>query len=108
MPRVRRVDIILASDEEQYKHYEAVDALYRQGKEVSIKEHKSGFPAVTVDCGDIHLLTDCLSLEAWWTTFGKQRTPPEQWTIFGKQRTPPAQAAKGKERHGPIPFDREP
>lgn len=31
-----------------------------------MKEHRSGFPAVTVDCGDIHVLTDILSVEAWW------------------------------------------
>lgn len=73
MPRVDRLDIRLASDEEKHKHYEAVDALYRQGKEVKLNEHESGFPAVTVDCEDIHLLTDCLSLETWWIAFGKKR-----------------------------------
>ena len=76
MARVSRVDIRLATGEEKHKHYEEVDALYRQGKKVRVKPDKSGFPAVTVDCDDIHLLTDCLSLEAWWATFGKQRTPP--------------------------------
>ena len=72
------LDIRGASDEEKYKHYEEVDALYRQGKEVKRQQHKSGFPAVTVDCGDIHLLTDCLSLEDWWEKIGKHRKPPTQ------------------------------
>jgi len=78
MPRVKRLDIRGASDEEKHRHYEAVDALYRQGEAVTVKEHKSGFPAVTVDCGDIHLLTDCLTLEVWWAAFGRQRPAPQQ------------------------------
>lgn len=78
MPRVNQVDIRLASGEEQHRHYERVDALYRQGKPVRVKQHRSGFPAVTVDCEDIHLLTDIISLETWWKAFGKQRTPPRR------------------------------
>ena len=73
MGRVESLDIRSATGEDKHRHYEAVDALYRQGKEVRIKEHSSGFPAVTVGCEDIHLLTDCLSLEAWWATFDKHR-----------------------------------
>jgi len=76
----QRLDIRGASDEEKHKHYERVDALYRQGKAVRIKEHRSGFPAVTVDCGDIHLLTDIISLETWWTAFGKRRPLPTKET----------------------------
>jgi len=63
---VKREDIRLKSDQEKERKYEEVDALFHKGREVTVKEHKSGFPAVTVDCGDIHLLTDCLSLESWW------------------------------------------
>jgi hypothetical protein len=33
---------------------------------VKIRKHKSGFPAVTVDCEDIHIITDIISLEQWW------------------------------------------
>ena len=45
--------------------YLKIDTLFQLGIKVSIKEHKSGFPAVTVDCGDVHILTDILSLEEW-------------------------------------------
>lgn len=46
--------------------YEQIDKLFRSGTAVSAKEHHSGFPAVTVDCGETHIITDCLSLEEWW------------------------------------------
>lgn len=58
-------NIMSQPDEEKEKVYEQIEALYLQGKEVKIKEHRSGFPAITVDCGDIHILTDCLSAEMW-------------------------------------------
>lgn len=61
-----RKDIMLESDEEKEKVYEEIHALFLQGKNVQMKEHKSGFPAVTVDCEDIHILTDIISLEQWW------------------------------------------
>jgi len=63
---VKRKDIRLQSDEEKEKVYEETHALFLQGKNVQVKEHKSGFPAVTVDCEDIHILTDIISLELWW------------------------------------------
>jgi hypothetical protein len=47
--------------------YLKIDTLFNLGVPISIKEHKSGFPAVTIDCGDVHTLTDILSLEEWWT-----------------------------------------
>lgn len=78
MGRAKSLDIRSGTDEDKHRHYEEVDALYRQGKEVRLKEHSSGFPAVTVDCEDIHLLTDCLSLEVWWATFGKQKKEMER------------------------------
>jgi hypothetical protein len=56
----------LDPDDEKEKVYEQIHALYLQGKSVSVKEHQSGFPAVTVDCEDIHILTDIISLEQWW------------------------------------------
>jgi len=64
--RVKRKDIGLASDEEKEETYKLIDGLVELGIPVSIKEHRSGFPAVTVDCGEVHILTDILSLEAWW------------------------------------------
>jgi len=63
---MNRKDIMLDPDEEKEKVYEEIHALFLQGKGVRVREHKGGFPAVTVDCEDFHLLTDCLSLEAWW------------------------------------------
>ena len=63
---MRRKDIMMSPDEEKEKVYDQIHALYHQGKEARIREHRSGFPAVTVDCEDIHILTDIISLEQWW------------------------------------------
>ena len=60
---MRRKDIMMSPDEEKEKVYDQIHALYHQGKEARIREHRSGFPAVTVDCEDIHILTDIISLE---------------------------------------------
>lgn len=49
-------------DAEKVQVYEDIHRRYQAGERVAIKEHRSGFPAVTVDCGDIHIL----SVEAWW------------------------------------------
>ncbi len=59
-------DIMLDPDEEKEKIYEGIHELYLQGKTVKIRERKSGFPAVDVDCEDIHIITDIISLEQWW------------------------------------------
>ena len=61
-----RKDIMMSPGEEKEKVYDQIHALYHQGKEARIREHRSGFPAVTVDCEDIHILTDIISLEQWW------------------------------------------
>ncbi|MBA7658663.1 hypothetical protein ES703_66622 [subsurface metagenome] len=66
MPRVNRKDLMLAPVPVKEEMYEEIHKLYKSGIAVSHKEHRSGFPAITVDCGDIHILTDCLSLEDWW------------------------------------------
>ena len=63
---MKRKDIMLDPDEEKGKVYDKIHAQFLEGKEVKMEEHKSGFPAVTVDCGDIHILTDILSIEQWW------------------------------------------
>lgn len=62
---MKREDIRLSSRVEKERVYLKIDTLAQLGLPVSIKEHKSGFPAVTVDCGDVHILTDILSLEEW-------------------------------------------
>ncbi len=69
---MERKDIRLDPDEEKEKVYEEIHALFLQGKGVKVREHKSGFPAVTVDCEDFHLLTDIISLEQWWKK-GKEK-----------------------------------
>jgi len=66
MARVKRKDIRLEPLQIKEQTYEEINKLYKSGTTVSIKEHCSGFPTVTVDCGEIHILTDILSLETWW------------------------------------------
>ncbi len=63
---MKRKDIMMESDEEKEKVYDQIHDLYLQGKAIKLREHGSGFPAVTVDCEDIHIITDCISLEQWW------------------------------------------
>ena len=63
---MERKDIRLSPDEEKEKVYEEIHNLYLQGKSARLKEHKSGFPAITVDCENIHIITDIISLEQWW------------------------------------------
>ncbi len=63
---MERKDIRLSPDEEKEKVYEEIHAHFRKGKKVKLREHKSGFPAITIVCEDIHILTDILSLEEWW------------------------------------------
>ena len=63
---ISRKDLRLASVQEKEETYKLIDGLAELGIAVSIKEHESGFPAVTVDCGEVHILTDILSLEEWW------------------------------------------
>ena len=71
---MRHEDIMLDQDEEKGKVYEKINDLSLQGKLVKVKEHKSGFPAVTVDCEDIHILTDIISLEQWWVKKRQERS----------------------------------
>jgi len=72
MAKIHRKNMLLAPTSEKEQTYEEIHKLYKAGSGVSVKEHRSGFPAVTVDCGDIHILTDCLSLEAWWAKVKKE------------------------------------
>ena len=69
-----RKDIRLSPDEEKEKVYCQIHTHWLGGKEVTMKEHRSGFPAVTVDCEDIHILTDIISLEQWWGKKKKERS----------------------------------
>jgi len=64
--RIVYEDLLTHPGEEKVEKYKLIDFLYRLGNPVKMKEHKSGFPAVTIDCCNIHLITDCLSVEEWW------------------------------------------
>jgi hypothetical protein len=61
----KRRDIRLASEREKEEIYKLIDRLAELKIPVSVKEHRSGFPAITVDCGEVHILTDIISLENW-------------------------------------------
>lgn len=56
-------DMRLLSDKKKYETY---DKIGTKARGVKVEEHSSGFPAITVDYRDFHLLTDCLSVEEWW------------------------------------------
>jgi len=68
MAIVKRKDVRLAPALLKEETYEEIHKLYKSGTPGSMKEHPSGFPAVIVDCGEIHILTDILSLEEWWAS----------------------------------------
>jgi len=68
MAIVKRKDVRLAPALLKEEIYQEIHKLYKSGTPVSMKEHPSGFPAVIVDCGEIHILTDILSLEEWWAS----------------------------------------
>lgn len=55
------LDIRGLSMEEKFAWYDKIGCVTN----VEVKEHESGFPAITIDWGDIHLLTDILSVEEW-------------------------------------------
>lgn len=67
----KRKNIMLKPVAEKEGVYGQIDALFAQGEEVKHGAHRSGFPAVYVDCGDIHIITDILSLEDW-----RRKNPP--------------------------------
>lgn len=60
-----RKDIQEAPDEEKHQIYRQIAERVDKGVPVKVRQHRSGFPAITVDCGDISILTDCLSAEIW-------------------------------------------
>jgi hypothetical protein len=57
------IDIRGLLDEEKFEWYERIG---KDAKGVEIREHESGFPTITIDYQDIHLLTDVLSVEEWF------------------------------------------
>ena len=63
---IKREDIRGSSKSEKEAAYLRINTLWQLGLPASVKCHRSGFPAVTVDCGEEHIITDILSLEQWW------------------------------------------
>ena len=77
--RLERQDLRGKPDEEKVAIYDDISRRWLNGARVKSREHKSGFPAITVDCEDIHILTDCLSVESYFpklTTFLKAFVEP--------------------------------
>jgi len=72
MKRIKRVNIMNRPEDEKREIYQRIHTQWLKGVPVTLEQHRSGFPAVTVDCGEDHILTDILSLEEWWKTL-----PPE-------------------------------
>ena len=60
---VKYPDIRRKSDAEKVQIYDQIHHLYLAGEKVETKAHKEGFPSVTIDCRDIHIVTDILSVE---------------------------------------------
>jgi len=59
-------DIMGHTRDAKYVLYDAIEARRKGGAEIRTREHKSGFPAITVLIdGRAAYLTDCLSLEDW-------------------------------------------
>ena len=56
-------------DEQKDKLYARIERLWLDGIPVKTKEHKSGFPAITIDVeaedAHIHVITDVISAEGW-------------------------------------------
>jgi len=70
---MKRKDIRQDPDEEKEKVYDQINERYLQAKPITVREHKSGFPAVSVDCEGIHIITDIISLERWWAKKKERR-----------------------------------
>jgi hypothetical protein len=45
-------NIMSLSESEKQEWYQRIDEMVRAGATVTVREHKSGFPAVTVECGE--------------------------------------------------------
>jgi len=68
MPRKKVFkDIRDLPDDKKELVYARIDRLHQNGTPVLVKEHRSGFPAITiqVEAADAHIniITDCLSAE---------------------------------------------
>lgn len=60
---MKREDITQKTTEEKERVYLTIDIFSHMGHEIYMRAHESGLPLMAVDCGNIHILTDSLSLE---------------------------------------------
>jgi len=65
---MNRQNVLLEPDQVKFQIYETIHAKWLAGATVRIEEDYSGFPAVKIDCEEISVLTDILSLERWWSS----------------------------------------
>jgi len=64
-PHACRRDIRGLKEENRREAYDVISRLRMEGARVMMHEYKAGFPSIMVDCQDIHILTDVVSLERW-------------------------------------------
>lgn len=80
---IERKDIRSEPTEKKEGFYRLIDDLVKLfGFPVEVKEDKSGFPAIAVDCGGVHILTDIITLEHWQL---KQKKSKEQETEAARE-----------------------
>jgi len=58
-------DIRSLSDNEKFQIYSDINVFAQLGRRVRIRHHPSGFPAIIIECNDVRIITDILSLEGW-------------------------------------------
>jgi hypothetical protein len=51
MKRIKRVNIMTRPEDEKREIYQRIHTQWLKGVPVTMEQHRSGFPAVTVDCG---------------------------------------------------------
>jgi len=65
---MNRQNVLLEPDQVKFQIYETIHAKWLAGATVRMEEDYSGFPAIKIDCEEISVLTDVLSLERWWNS----------------------------------------
>jgi len=63
---MNRRNVFREPDQVKFQIYERIHAKWGAGATVKMEEDYSGFPAIKIDCEEISILTDILSLERWW------------------------------------------
>jgi hypothetical protein len=69
MKRNKYKNIMMWPEENKNRLYARIHRLWEDGATIETHEHKSGFPAITVDVetenAHIHVITDVVSAEQW-------------------------------------------